>query len=1234
MKNVDTLKCGNYKVSIGSGYFSSIPHDIKSNLKRNGKCIIVSDTNVFGLYGIELENNMKNSKLEYVVYTIQPGESSKNGNSKRAIENFMFENEIQRDGTVIAFGGGVVGDLAGFVAATYMRGIGFIQIPTSLLAMVDSSIGGKTGIDNDYGKNLVGAFHQPLGVYIVLDLLKSLPMREFKNGMGEIIKAGAIRDEVLFQYLEDYTDEILNLNMEKLKFMIIKGAGMKVNVVNRDEKEHGIRAILNFGHSIGHGMEALLQPEYLHGECVAIGMIKEAEIARYKGFCTPATLGRLIRCIKAFGLPTRVPEKLNIHQVLLKMAVDKKNANGVKRMIMLNSIGSVACEENKYVFDVSDKEITTSLEKQIMIVPGNKARGTLRVPGSKSISNRILLLTAMGDGECRITGLLHSDDTQVMIGALQILGAGFKWEQNGSVLVVTGTGGKFNKMDKQQMLYLSNAGTAYRFLTTAANLVPKEQNGSILLTGNYRMKERPIGPLVDALRQVGCNIEYAENEGYPPLIIEYDQGLVGGTLNLAGKISSQYVSSVLLAAPYAASPVVLKLQEEHPTSLPYILMTTALMQQFGIKVEQRGSNEFIIPSGTSYVNPPKYDVEVDASSATYPLAMAAITAGSITVQGLGCNSTQGDADFHSLLTTMGCTTKQTENTTSVVSAPKVLSAIDCINMENMTDAFMTAIVLAAVANGTTKIVGISNQRVKECNRIQVMVTELSKLGFECGELDDGIWIKGNPNIIVQQPTTIQCHNDHRIAMSFAVLGCVVNNIIISDKECTDKTYPEFWDDCQLKLGLLVEPITKTYEQIEVPVQTVFVIGMRGCGKSTVSKAAAGKLQLNFKDMDLLLENEVFKTSVKEYVNANGWKAFRNAEFNLLRQLIRENDSNTLIACGGGIIESPECVQLLQEHKHVIHMQRDWENVRLYLSSQEMNHRPELDEEVDVLWSRRRPFYQRASSHEFKICENIATNSNQFAKFLQYNFYNRVNSMENCRQLCTPNTFFLSLTFPSVEYVKDLFPKITSNVQAVELRVDLLASQEEEFILSEICVLREITTLPIIYTVRSEEQGGSFTGNEDDMFRLLNLGVRAGCEFVDMECSWSLKCREELIRNKKSSLIIGSFHAIHSPSNDDEIANLYQTCYHNGRVDIVKVVLKAFDNHVSYRVYQIGKAMDLSVPIIALCTTENGKLSRVINPILTPVTHPLLPKAAAPGQLSVDEIVQLRSSLGLWQSKQC
>ena len=393
----------------------------------------------------------------------------------------------------------------------------------------------------------------------------------------------------------------------------------------------------------------------------------------------------------------------------------------------------------------------------------------------------------------------------------------FSWEDGGDTVVVEGGQGSLTTPAASKELYLQNAGTAMRFLTTVCAIVsatsPDAPN--TIITGNARMKQRPIGALVDALRANGAKIDYVENDTFPPLRIA-PNGLQGGHIRLAATVSSQYVSSILLCAPYAKEAITLELTGGQVISQPYIDMTIAMMAEFGIQVERQANSDiYRIPKGI-YVNPATYNVESDASSATYPLAIAAITGTTCTISTIGSSSLQGDARFaREVLEPMGCMVEQTTTSTTVTGPPVgQLKALGNVDMEPMTDAFLTASVLAAVASRPcssgrevkglrpegSRIYGIANQRVKECNRIEAMRTQLAKFGVETDEFDDGIIIYGRPLTSLKTGATIHCYDDHRVGMAFAVLSSVVKDTILDEKRCVEKTWPNFFDDLENKVS--------------------------------------------------------------------------------------------------------------------------------------------------------------------------------------------------------------------------------------------------------------------------------------------------------------------------------------------------------------------------------------------------------------------------------------------------
>jgi len=338
------LSNNSYEVTIRQGIINVIGKELtRIGINNKRKILIVSNKEISKLYGGKLLNNLKKYNFSAEIFNIKAGESYKNLESLKDIYNFAFDIGLDRNSLMIALGGGIVGDVTGFAAATWLRGVEYIQIPTTLLSMVDSSVGGKTAVNHPKGKNLIGAFYQPKAVFIDPETLITLPNREFKAGMAEVIKYGVIKDKLLFEYLESEKnrDKILNLENESLIKVINNSIKTKAFIVSEDEKENGIRAILNYGHSFGHVIENLSgYGEYLHGEAISIGMKIAGDIATEKNLWLEEHSLRQNNLIKSYGLPTQTP-KFKKDEVMTILMGDKKVRNGKMRFILPKDIGEV-----------------------------------------------------------------------------------------------------------------------------------------------------------------------------------------------------------------------------------------------------------------------------------------------------------------------------------------------------------------------------------------------------------------------------------------------------------------------------------------------------------------------------------------------------------------------------------------------------------------------------------------------------------------------------------------------------------------------------------------------------------------------------------------------------------------------------------------------------------------------------------------------------------------------------
>ncbi|OUY18608.1 3-phosphoshikimate 1-carboxyvinyltransferase [Yersinia pestis subsp. microtus bv. Altaica] len=417
--------------------------------------------------------------------------------------------------------------------------------------------------------------------------------------------------------------------------------------------------------------------------------------------------------------------------------------------------------------------------ESLTLQPIALVNGTVNLPGSKSVSNRALLLAALAEGTTQLNNVLDSDDIRHMLNALQALGVDFRLSADRTCCEVDGLGGKL-VAEQPLSLFLGNAGTAMRPLAAVLCL----GNSDIVLTGEPRMKERPIGHLVDALRQGGAQIDYLEQENYPPLRLR--GGFRGGELTVDGRVSSQFLTALLMTAPLAEQDTTIRIMGDL-VSKPYIDITLHLMKAFGIDVGHENYQIFHIKGGQTYRSPGTYLVEGDASSASYFLAAAAIKGGTVRVTGIGKKSVQGDTKFADVLEKMGA--KVTWGDDYIECSRGELQGID-MDMNHIPDAAMTIATTALFATGPTTIRNIYNWRVKETDRLTAMATELRKVGAEVEEGED--YIRVVPPLQLTA-ADIGTYDDHRMAMCFSLVALSDTPVTILDPKCTAKTFPDYFE---------------------------------------------------------------------------------------------------------------------------------------------------------------------------------------------------------------------------------------------------------------------------------------------------------------------------------------------------------------------------------------------------------------------------------------------------------
>lgn len=462
----------------------------------------------------------------------------------------------------------------------------------------------------------------------------------------------------------------------------------------------------------------------------------------------------------------------------------------------------------------------------LTLPPLTSAAGCVRLPGSKSISNRMLLLAALAEGTTEIRDVLVADDTQVMLAALEKLGVG-ETAINPTSWRIEGCGGAFRI--KNAELFMGNAGTAIRPLTAALAL----SGGRYRLSGVPRMHERPIGDLVDGLRQIGADVRYAGQDGFPPLEIFSSAIRLDGPIRLRGDVSSQFLSALLMALPLAGEEAVVEMTTEL-ISQPYVEITLNLMARFGVEVRREGWRRFTIPAGRRYRSPGVLHVEGDASAASYFLAAGLLGGGRVRVEGVGKNSIQGDVRFADALEKLGARITWGENFIEAAAASSRAGKIKAFDLDlnHIPDAAMTLAVCAVFADGRCVLRNIGSWRVKETDRIAAMATELRKLGAKVEEGSD--WLAVSPSLTIQRNVAIDTYDDHRMAMCFSLAALAGVPVTINDPGCVAKTFPGYFD---------------AFAEVAAPV--VAIDGPSASGKGTVASLVAAQLGYHYLDSGAL-----------------------------------------------------------------------------------------------------------------------------------------------------------------------------------------------------------------------------------------------------------------------------------------------------------------------------------------------------------------------------------------------
>lgn len=834
-ETVNVVASGSYDVVIGRGLLQEAGKRIRAALpKADSAVLVVSDSHVWPLYGELLTASLAEAGYRVHPLVIEAGEASKCLASYGVLLEEAASQGLTRSSTVVALGGGVVGDLAGFGAATYMRGCHLVQIATSLLSMVDSSVGGKTAVDLPQGKNLAGAFYQPDLVLCDLDCLATLPPLYRSDGTGEVVKYGVMADAELFGWLQKPL-----LGQEER--VVARCVSIKRDVVEADEREGGLRKLLNLGHTVGHAIELLGAYRIPHGHAVAAGMAIMVRACAAKGWCSSEDAARIDAILRVHGLPTgslRSPEEL--YEAALH---DKKRTGDAIDIVAVRSVGTtevrrlslaefeelvvLGCQDANVVpaeagEGVSENQSTadgwdpsqpvTGAPLRATVQPGS-LRGKIPAISSKSAAHRMLICAALAEAPTRIRCTTTSKDIEATCDCLRALGATVTRED--ATLWVEPIVRPAASHGTAPCLDCGESGSTLRFMLPVACAL----GGAYQFAGGGRLPERPLEPLRSRLEEHGCAVSPA---GLWPL--QAWGRLEGGIFDLPGNVSSQYVTGLLLALPLTSEGGCVRLHGV-VESRPYIDLTLSVMRAFGVAVEE-GTDfvcgtfdgcdccervvTFTVAPEARYVSPGEVAVEGDWSNAAFWLCAGALSDEPVVVSDLDLATDQGDLAVLDVLKDLGARVwvHPGEGWAAVAGSneqgePLVLRGTT-IDARHVPDLIPVLSMVAACAQGETRVVNAARLRIKESDRLQTTAELLRSFGVAVEELPDGLVIQGrggeDPAAPCLAGAQVSSHNDHRIAMAAAVAAARTDaSVVIEGAEAVAKSYPTFFADL-FKLG--------------------------------------------------------------------------------------------------------------------------------------------------------------------------------------------------------------------------------------------------------------------------------------------------------------------------------------------------------------------------------------------------------------------------------------------------
>ena len=742
MKTIDINVSPCYKVHIGKGLLDNVASFVKS-LGNYQKIAIITDSVVENIYLDRVYNSFSNAGYKVYTYSFKSGESSKNINVLADIYNFLARAEITRSDLVVALGGGVTGDMVGFASSSYLRGVDFINLPTTLLSMVDSSVGGKTAINVDAGKNQVGAFYQPKVVLCDTNCIDTLPSELIADGVGEIVKYAVLEDRGLFS-------DLLGGIKENIVDVIYKCVSIKNEYVSCDVFDKGKRQFLNLGHTLAHVIEKDSHFSISHGKAVLIGLIYIAEKFNSDSK-VQEIIDKSIQVASKYNMPTTY--SLCADELWKKAINDKKRLGDYITIVRPYAIGHCELERVKVTNPINYTEIVKKSKYDVIVYP-SKLNGSINAIPSKSNLHRLIILSAFCGKTITINNVIYSEDILATIKAVQALGVSVEMKEK-SIVISGGT------LNNAPIIDCNECGSTFRFMLPICAFLGLNAT----FKGSKRLGERGY---LDIINAVDGYVSFSNVSGLPLTISgEYNKS----NIDISGKLSSQFITGILLACFIKNVPFKINIIDKLE-SIDYVKMTIDAIEKFGAKVIFKDNCIKYIPYSNIVIND-FIEAESDFSNGAF-----------FSVVGV-------DVKYNNLYSKQG-----DRGILDIVSEHKDKSCYD-ISVKNIPDLAPILAVYATTLNGESVLRDCYRLRAKECDRLCAIIEMLSSVGIKVYEENDNIHIVGGS---VKGGVTLYGYNDHRMVMASCILGALAENpITITDAQAVNKSYPNFFEDF-IKLG--------------------------------------------------------------------------------------------------------------------------------------------------------------------------------------------------------------------------------------------------------------------------------------------------------------------------------------------------------------------------------------------------------------------------------------------------